>query len=69
MADEPVIISGGSVQVKFNANAFTRDPNDPGKFNSTRSIKGIDIKDLNTGTTTTCQIPSNGKCEITIHCE
>jgi hypothetical protein len=70
MADDPVIVVGGSLRIEFNPTAYTPDLARPGNFtNAARRITSVDIRDDNTGNTESCQIPENGKCTITIHTE
>ena len=65
MADEPVIITGGSVTIRFSKEKF---PGGNGHHTTEeRRIVSIDITDDNTGETQTIAAPANGKCTVTIH--
>ncbi|HEY0078902.1 MAG TPA: hypothetical protein VGB73_09680 [Pyrinomonadaceae bacterium] len=68
MPDQPVIITGGSVKIEFNATEYLPETSGTGKFRNTNlTVERIDIRDDNTGQTQTIQAPANGKCTITIH--
>ena len=67
MADEPVIITGGSVTITFNKDKF---PGGNGHHSTDeRRIVSVDVYDENTGQTQTLQAPANGKCVVTVHTE
>jgi hypothetical protein len=65
---EPITIKGGSVEIDFDDNVF---PPSSGKkhYNSAKKITSVAITDDNTNQVTTCVVPSNGKCTITILCD
>jgi len=68
MADEPIIIRGGSVDIDFNTDVYTKDPKNPKKYcNRNLKIISVEITDDNTGQVTTYQAPSNGKCTVKIN--
>ncbi len=68
MVDDPIIITGGSITITFNKNAYTGDD---GQFSGgDRKIVSIDVVDDNTAELLqSVQAPENGKCTITIHTE
>lgn len=64
MADDVIIIKGGSVEIEFNEQSF---PGQGGKHsNKDKRITGVEITDDNTNQTQTVTLPANGKCTIRI---
>jgi hypothetical protein len=68
MIDEPIIITGGSISITFNKDAYAGAN---GNYShGDRRIVSIDVVDDNTSELMqTVQAPENGKCTITIHTE
>lgn len=64
MADDVIIIKGGSVAIDFNESTHAgRD----GKYgNENKKIASVEVTDDNTGQVQTVNVPANGKCTIRI---
>ena len=64
----PIIIKGGeSITVLLSKDTFPQDSEDFEKhYCEDRRIVRVIITDDNTDQSTTCQIPENGKCTISI---
>ena len=65
MANEPIIVTGGSISITFNKDAYAGSN---GLYSSgDQRIVSVEVLDDNTGLSQTVQAPENGKCTITIH--
>ena len=64
----PIIIKGGeSITVLLSKDTFPQDAMDSEKnYCEDRRIVRVIITDDNTDQSTSCQIPANGKCTISI---
>ncbi|HEX8556936.1 MAG TPA: hypothetical protein VF668_02480 [Pyrinomonadaceae bacterium] len=63
--DPPIIITGGSVEITFDAGVF---PGTNGKFrNDLRRPVSVEVTDNNTGQKQTIELPTNGKCTVKIN--
>jgi len=70
MADDPVIVTGGSVNISFDETVYPGNGLHGGNFsNGNKRITYVEIRDDNTNQTQTVNAPTNGKCTVTIHCE
>ena len=68
MADDPIVITGGSVHISFSEGVYASLSG--GDFaNADKRITRVVVRDDNTNQTQTVDAPENGKCTVTIHCE
>lgn len=69
MADEPIIIKGGSVDIDFNPDTYANDSKNSRKHsNGNLKITSVEITDDNTGQVVmTYLAPANGKCTIKVN--